>query len=301
MTRSHAFRKVIHVVIIYIKLVLTAIIWGGTFIAGKVVVQSIEPFSAAFCRFAIASGCLLLITKKIEGKLPRLKWRQIPLVTILGLSGIFAYNALFFLGLKAIPASRAALIIALNPIFISLGSTLFFKEKLTTLKLICTILSLVGADEVISRGNISNLLIGEIGRGEFFIFGCVLSWMTYTLVGKLAMKELSPLAANTYACMIGGFVLFFPALGEGILQNWLQFTPLAWLGVLYLGLFGSAIGFFWYYEGLQAIGAAKAGVFINLVPVSAVLLAAFLLNEQLTISLLSGGILVVTGVFLSNR
>ena len=61
---------------------LTAIIWGGTFIAGKVVVQSMEPFSAAFCRFAIASLCLRLLTKKIEGKLPPLKWQQIPLVTI---------------------------------------------------------------------------------------------------------------------------------------------------------------------------------------------------------------------------
>jgi drug/metabolite transporter (DMT)-like permease len=285
---------------VYVKLVLTAVIWGGTFIAGRVVAQNIEPFSAAFYRFAIASVCLLLLIQKIEGGIPRLKWQQIPLVTFLGLSGVFAYNTFFFMGLKAITASRAALIIALNPIFISLTSALFFKEKLTYLKLIGVVTSLLGAFLVISRGNIWGLLAGGLGWGEVFIFGCVCSWVTYTLIGKLAMKELSPLAATTYACMIGGAALFLPAWREGLMQDWWQITPLAWLGVLYLGLFGSAIGFTWYYEGLRAVGPAKAGVFINLVPVSAVLLAGLLLNEQLTPTLLLGGTLVLTGVSLTT-
>ncbi|MBD2004732.1 MULTISPECIES: DMT family transporter [Cyanophyceae] len=286
--------------IVYVKLALTALIWGGTFIAGRIVVQSMEPFSVAFCRFAIASLCLLLFTHK-EGSLPKLKPQQILQVVLLGLTGVFAYNAFFFLGLKTITASRAALIVALNPVFIALCSAIVFKEKLTPLKLTGILTSLLGATVVISKGNLLNFLAGNLGWGEVFLLGCVFSWVAYTLIGKLAMKELSPLAASTYACVIGAIALFFPAWMEGLAQNFGQISLTAWLGVFYLGFLGSAVGFNWYYEGVQAIGAAKASVFINLVPVSAILLAAILLNEQLTATLLLGGALVVIGVFFTNR
>lgn len=287
--------------IVYVKLILTALIWGGTFSAARLVVQSMEPFSAAFLRFTVASIFLILLTHKVEGRLPRLKRNQFIQVIILGLTGVFAYNAFFFIGLKAIAASRAALIIALNPVFITLGSALFFQDKLTKFKLLGIIISLLGAGIVISRGNLLHLLSGNFGRGELFIFGCVFSWVAYTLIGKIAMRELSPLAASTYACIIGAIALFIPALFEGLVQDFAQFSLIAWLGILYLGFFGSALGFSWYYEGVMAIGAARASIFINLVPVSAILLGVLLLHEPITLSLLLGGVLVLTGVFFTNR
>jgi drug/metabolite transporter (DMT)-like permease len=287
--------------ITYVKLVLTAIIWGGTFVAGRIVVQTMEPFTAAFFRFAVASICLLFLTQKIEERLPKLKKNQFFTVVLLGLTGVFSYNAFFFLGLQTVAASRAALIVALNPTFIALGAALFFREKFNGLKLLGIVSSLTGAAIVISKGQLLNIFRGSIGWGELFIFGCVVSWVAYTLIGKLVMKYLSPLAATTYACIIGAIALLIPALLEGIAQNFMQFPLPAWLGIFYLGFLGSAIGFSWYYEGVVAIGAAKASVFINLVPVSAIAFAALLLHEPITISLISGGILVVTGVFFTNK
>ena len=284
----------------YLKLVLTAIIWGGTFVAGRIVVQTMEPFTAAFFRFAVASICLFVLTQKIGKRLPKLKKNQILTVILLGLTGVFSYNAFFFLGLQTVAASRAALIVALNPTFIALGAALFFQEKLNKLKLLGIVTSLLGAAIVISKGQIVNLFKGSIGWGELFIFGCVLSWVAYTLIGKSAMKYLSPLAATTYACIIGAIALLVPALFEGITQ-FTQFPLSAWLGILYLGVLGSAIGFSWYYEGVVAIGAGKASIFINVVPVSAIAFAALLLHEPITISLVLGGILVVTGVLFTNK
>ncbi|MBE9015515.1 DMT family transporter [Chroococcidiopsidales cyanobacterium LEGE 13417] len=287
--------------ITYIKLVLTAIIWGGTFVAGRIVVQTMEPFTAAFFRFAVASICLLILTQKIERRLPKLKRNQIFTVILLGLTGVFSYNAFFFLGLQTVAASRAALIVALNPTFIALGAALFFREKFNGLKLLGIITSLTGAAIVISKGQLINLFQGSIGWGEFCIFGCVLSWVAYTLIGKSVMKSLSPLAATTYACIIGAIALLIPALFEGITQDFIQFPLAAWLGILYLGVLGSAIGFSWYYEGVVAIGAAKASIFINLVPVSTIAFAALLLQEPITVSLVLGGVLVVVGVFFTNK
>jgi len=163
--------------IVYLKLVLTAVVWGGTFIAGRWVVQSLEPFSAAFCRFAVSSICLLFLTAQQEGQLPRLQRKQLTQVILLGMTGVFAYNAFFFLGLQTIAASRAALIVALNPTFIALGSVLFFKDKLTILKLIGLITSLLGAALAISRGNIVNILADNLSIGDLFLFGCVFSWV----------------------------------------------------------------------------------------------------------------------------
>ncbi|MUL37390.1 DMT family transporter [Gloeocapsopsis dulcis] len=287
--------------IVYIKLVLTAVVWGGTFIAGRLVVQSLEPFSAAFCRFAISSICLLLLTLRREGQLPRLQQNQLLQVVLLGMTGIFAYNAFFFLGLKTIAASRAALIVALNPTFIALGSVLFFKDKLTTLKTIGIITSLLGAALAISRGNLLDILTNNLSLGDLFLLGCVFSWVAYTLIGKIAMQQLSPLVATTYACLIGTVALFIPAVMEGFLQGFSQINLITWLVILYLGFLSSALGFIWYSEGVRAIGPAKAAIFINLVPVSAILLAALLLQEEITLSLVLGGVLVVTGVFFTNK
>ena len=104
-----------------------AILWGGTFIAARVVAQNVGPFSASFLRFAIASIFLVFITIKLEGKIPRLKKHQILPVILLGMTGIFAYNFFFFSGLKTVSASRASIVIAMNPIFIALFAYIFFK------------------------------------------------------------------------------------------------------------------------------------------------------------------------------
>jgi drug/metabolite transporter (DMT)-like permease len=90
-------------IFVYVKLLLAAI-FGGTFIAGRVVAKDVGPFSAAFLRFAIATVFLLLFTWKTEGTLPIPMRRQIIHVILLGMTGIFSYNIFFFKGLKIINA-----------------------------------------------------------------------------------------------------------------------------------------------------------------------------------------------------
>jgi len=289
-------------VILYCKLVLTAFFWGGTFVAGRIVSHEAGPFSAAFLRFLTASMVLSLFMIKSHGKFPSLKPVQILSLTLLGLTGVFAYNFFFFSGMKTITASRASLIIATNPAFIALLSSVFFvDEKLNRTKVAGIILSVAGAAVVVSRGNPAEIFKGHLGLGELYIFGCVLSWVAYSLIGKVAMKSLSPLVSVTYACIIGVALLLPPALIEGIMRDVAQFSGAVWVSLLYLGLFGSAIGFIWYYEGIKGIGPSRAGVFINIVPISSVLLAFLILRETLDASLAMGLVLVVAGVFLTNR
>jgi drug/metabolite transporter (DMT)-like permease len=287
--------------VIYIKLVLTAVFWGGTFVAARVVAQDVGPCSASFLRFFAASLFLIALILWQEGRFPRLLRHQILPVILLGMTGIFAYNIFLFLGLKTISAGRASLIVSTNPVFISLLSALLFREKLHSGKIAGIILCLTGATLVISRGDPLALFTGGVGLGELYVTGCVASWIAYTLIGKVIMKDFTPLAAVTCSCLIGTAALFPPALLEGVTEQVGGFSLADWTGILYLAFFGTVLGFFWYYQGIQAIGLSRASVFINIVPVSGVFLGWLILGEAVNFSLLAGAVMVVGGVYWTNR
>ena len=286
---------------VFIKLLFTAVFWGGTFIAGRSLAGQVAPFSAAFLRFVVASAFLLLFILRADGRIPALAKKQILPIVVLGLTGVFSYNFFFFKGLEHIEAGRAAVIIANNPVFIALFASLFFKERLSGLQLLGTLLSVTGAVLVVLKGNLMLLWEGGFGQGELLIFGCVISWVTFSLVGKSVLTTLSPLTAIFFSSVVGTALLFGPAVAEGLLGNIGGYSLFNWFSIFYLGLFGTAVGFVWYYDGIRAIGPTKAGLFINFVPISAVLMAFFLLNEPVTASLFIGTLLVVSGVLLTNR
>jgi drug/metabolite transporter (DMT)-like permease len=286
--------------LIYFKLLLTAFLWGGTFIAGRMIAHSVHPVCAAFLRFAIATFFLLLLLVRVEGRIPVPGKKQMLPIVLLGMTGVFAYNILFLTGLKYIQAGRAALIVATNPVFISLLSALFFRERLNWTKGVGICLSVAGAMIVITNGRIADLGSYRVGTGELLIAGCVLSWVAYSLIGKSVMAQLSPLTSVAYSAVVGTILLLPPALYSGIGREIFSYTVKDWADLFYLGFFGTVLGFSWYYQGIERIGPMKASVFINFVPVSAIALAALILKEQITVSIVLGTILVITGVYLTN-
>jgi drug/metabolite transporter (DMT)-like permease len=288
-------------VLTYLSLILTMFLWGGTFIAGRLLAGAVEPASAAFLRFLIASVVMVAVTRRLEGRLrvPQVKlW--LPLL-LLGMTGVFAYNVLFFYGLRHISAGRASLIVAGTPLVITLLAALFLRERLTFLKITGVLVSLAGAAMVISNGHPTALFSGGFGRGEQALVGCVLSWSAYSLIGRSVLRSLPPLTAVCYSSIIGTVLLAFPAAREGLFFSHLSAITLhAWASLAYLGLCGTALGFSLYYMGIKKIGASRAGIFINLVPVFALLLSWYLLGETIRPAVLAGGLMVLTGVTLSN-
>jgi drug/metabolite transporter (DMT)-like permease len=218
------------------------------------------------------------------------------------MTGVFLYNVFFLTGLQTVQAGRASVIVASNPVLISLFAALLFRgERMTPRKILGVALSVCGAVFVITRGHPEEILQGAAGRGEMFIFGCVASWVSYSLIGKVVMRDVQPVSAVTYACLVGASALLPPALIEGMAGNLGSYSIASWLSIVYLGFFGTCIGFIWYYEGIREIGPSRAGVFINFVPISAVVLSFFLLGETVDASLLIGTALVLSGIYLANR
>ena len=276
------------------------IFWGGTFISGRMLAGHVSPFCAAFLRFVAASSILLIILYRKNHGFPHVPRRLFLPIFFLSLTGIFSYNILFLWGLHSVDASRASVIIANNPIFIAVFASLIFQERLGLIKSLGVLVSVAGAVIAISKGDVAGLLRGAFGWGDVMIFGCVLSWVAFSLIGKTVIAHVSPLTAITYASTVGALLLLFPAIMDGVFANLGSYTIHDWSNILFLGIFGTAIGFVWYYQGIEYIGATRAGLFINLVPISAILLAFLLLGEPITVSLLVGTVLVLSGVYLTN-
>ncbi|TKB08626.1 DMT family transporter [Desulforhopalus sp. IMCC35007] len=284
----------------YFSLVLTMLLWGGTFIAGRVLAGHVTPVDSAFIRFFIASAALIPVVILTEKKLsiPPLKcW--LPLL-LLGLTGIFAYNVCFFFGLQHITAGRAALIIASTPLAITIFAAVFLKERLTSYKMAGVFLCLSGAILVISNGHPQRLLTGGFGPGEKALLGCVASWTTYSLVGRQVLKTMSPLTSVCYSSIIGTILLAIPAVQQGHIFDIVDISRTSWLSLAFLGIGGTALGFSLYYRAIQKIGAARTGIFINLVPVFSVLLSWLILGEAIKPIVIAGGLLILTGVSLTN-
>ncbi len=285
--------------ILYIKMIVCALFWGGTFVVGKIVTPYASPPLLGFLRFLIAS-LALFIYLSMKGNIRMLSLKEFLGISILSMTGILAYNLFFFWGLQTIPAAKASLIVANNPLMIALGAAIFLKEKLTPLKTLGIIISIFGASTIISNGNVLEIFT-SFSSGDLAIFGCVLSWATYSLVGKVLLKTLSPLEAVAWACAIGT-IMFIPfGVDKNIIDTIFDLPMLVWLSVFYLGIFGSALGFVFFYEAVKGLGATKSGVFINFVPVFGVLLSALFLGERISSAMLLGGMFTVCGVYLTNK
>ncbi|MEO8755786.1 MAG: DMT family transporter [Casimicrobiaceae bacterium] len=285
---------------VYVKLALMALCWGGAFIGGRIATAEIVPQAAALWRCVIATLALLGAAFAFEGGLPRLNPRQTLGVALMGLTGVLIFNLCFMYGLARVPASRGALIMALNPAATLLGAMLFLQERLTRNKVLGILVALSGVAVVLGHGNPANLFHGGVGVGEAVLLGGPIAWAAYTLIGKRMLGGLSAIAVSTYGLLIGTAMLAVVAAVSGHLSP-PDASLRAWAAVAFTGLFGTALAFIWFYEGVRTIGPARTAVFINLVPVSAIVLGVVLLGEPLEVSMLIGGALVVAGVLLLNR
>jgi drug/metabolite transporter (DMT)-like permease len=286
------------------KLVMVAALWGGTFIAGRIVAQSLPLMTAAFSRFFVASILLVIVAVKMEGKLPRLNREQILLTAILGFTGIFLYNICFFGALARLPAGRTSLFVSLTPVVTAVLAGLIFSERLGVRRWVGIAVALIGAIVVITRGD----LIGGItditqslGLGELMMLGAVLSWATYTLISRKVLETLSPIAATTYGTLWGFIFLSIAAVGEFKDIDLTLLDWSVWISVFYLGALGTVLAFIWFYQGIQTVGPSRTAIFTNLVPAFGVLFSAVLLGEPILISMVVGGLIAVLGVSLVNK
>ena len=287
---------------LYLRLAGVAALWGGTFIAGRIAAPELPHFTISALRFWSAFAILLPLLIATEGGWPRLRPRDWLHTALLALFGLVIYNLLFLGALELIPAGRTALVVALNPILTALAMATIFGERMPGHRWLGILLALGGVWIVLSKGD-PLAILQRVGRGELMMLGGATCWAIYTVVGRLALADgqsASPLAITTVTTLWGALMLSLGMPYEWSAWDAGAVSAEAWASILYLGAGGTALGFVWYAQGLQKLGAARTAVFNNLVPVFGVALGTLLLGEPLLISMLVGGAVAIAGVSLTN-
>jgi drug/metabolite transporter (DMT)-like permease len=287
---------------VILMLVATMALWGGTWPVGRVVSTAVNPWTAALLRFAMAGGALVLICILQGGmRVLRVRPSLLPQLFLLGASGIFGYSFLFFTGLQTTDASRAGLIVGCIPASIALCAALLARRWPSPLAMAGILISLLGVSIVISRGNPLTLLRGEVRPGDLMILGCVFCWTAYTLLARRVMLELPPLVAVTWSCLIGTALILPFAIHAGFLQEIRHIDGRVWAALVYLGVPATSLAYCGYYHAIRRIGGVASGLFINLVPLFALLFGRLFLAEILHAGELAGGLLVISGVVIAMR
>ncbi len=274
----------------YLLTAIAAIFWGANFNLAKPVVAEMHPYVAGASRYLIAALIMYLITLYRRETVPL---RHISTYIILGLVGVFGFNLFFFLGMQSTSAVNGALILALNPLLTSIIAYFVLREKLGSIQIFAFIVGLIGvAIVVLGAGAKVHLAVGDV-----FIFGAALSWAFYNvLVRQLMPKDVSGVASTTGIMIIGAIALTIVALISG--QQFVIPSLHAGAALLIMTVGGGVLAYLFWNAGVAKLGATQAAIFLNLVPITSMVIAAFEGTPPSNAQLL-GGMLVIGAVISS--
>ncbi|MFY0543771.1 DMT family transporter [Brevibacillus sp. H7] len=285
---------------ISLLLLLVPLFWGGAFGAAKHVITEIPSITAAALRFGLAGLILLAVALfKSEWNLAslRLRWRGL---LLMALTGIFAYNAFFFLALRYTSAINGSLIMATTPVFMTVGAVLFLQEPWNKRLGLGLALSLAGVILVILKGSLHTLFSLTFNLGDLLFSVALISWVVHSLIGKVVMKGVSPLFATTVTTTVGSIPLLFWSVWEGGWGNVLAMSGQSWMEMVYMVVCATVVAFFLWNRGIHQIGASKASMYMNLVPINAAWIAVLFYDSSIGWQQVIGIVLVILGVFVST-
>jgi drug/metabolite transporter (DMT)-like permease len=279
--------------------------WGLAWPIGRLLATNLPPISIAVLRYAIVVPVLFAILW-LKGTRLTLRRPWIINLVVMGLLSTTLYQAFFLFGVKYAAASDDSLVIGVGPVLIAVMASLVLNEPLTRTKVLGLLSGLTGIG-VISllspNTNVPNRLLGVT-----LVFGGAAAYALYTVLlrrfiatNRADHAETAPSSLSILAWIsLFGWVFMIPF---SLLESpWnYSWSTTSWLGILYLALLSTVVGYFFYVEGVSKIGASKAAIFSNLVPVFGVISSILLLGENVSPWHGLSFLLILAGVVLVNR
>ena len=285
----------------YLKLTFAAVVWGISFIATKLAVREVSPVVVVWLRFAIGFLILLVILLlRRQLRLPALK--DALYFALLGFIGITFHQWLQSTGLVTSQASTTSWLVSTAPIFIALLGWLFLSEKLGYQVILGIALATFGVALVVTKGDLASLYSGGFGApGDVLVLISAPNWAIFSVLSRRSLKQFPALFVLFYVVLFG-WLFTNPAFLA--IRGWTQFSHISltgWLAVVFLGIACTALAYIFWYDGLQAVPASRAGAFLYIEPLVSLLVASVMLGETITGVALLGGGLILGGVWLVNR
>lgn len=281
---------------VYLLVTATAFFWGANFVLAGPILAELPPLWAAAMRFVLGATLMLAIAGVRRENLLGLLRQHAPIYILLGTVGVAGFNLFFFYAMQITSANSAALIMATNPLLTALLAVAFLGERMTNRHLVALPLALIGVAVVISQGDMNKLESLTFSRGDLLMLAANLSWAMYNILVRRFMPQGSPIANTSWVMAAGAMLLVSIALGSDAHINGLDIKAGLAMAVMVVG--GTVAAYLFWGIGIARLGAARTSIFLNLVPVFAMLVGAFLGTLPSSAQII-GGLLVLGGVSIS--
>ena len=272
--------------------------WGVSFVSAKVVLQKLDPFSLLVFRFGIGALFLFVILLLSRERL-RISFQYIPHLIVLGILGVFVHQVLQATALLTINASSAGWLISFSPIFTVLLSILFLHEKMDVKKALGMLIAITGVF-IVTTTRSGHSFEFSMNLGFILMILSTLNWAVYSILLKRLQIPYPALVVTFYMSLIG-FLLTIPFLIRN--RGWEalpMLTQTDWAHLLFLAIFVSGIGYWYWGKALEVLDASKVTMFIYLEPLVTLIAAIFLLHEKFILISAIGGIIIIIGVAIVN-
>jgi drug/metabolite transporter (DMT)-like permease len=275
----------------YLMATMAAVFWGANFNLAKPVVAEMGPYVAGASRYILAAAIMLLITQMRKEIVPLRYFRT---YLTLGVVGVFGFNLFFFLGMETTSAVNGALIMALNPLLTAILAYLILNEIPSKRQLIAFPIGVAGV-AIVVLGAGAHL---KISTGDLYIFVANLSWALYNvLVRKMMPKNVSGIANAAGIMTIGAMALSLAAILHG--DSFIVPTVTTAASLIMMTVGGGVLAYLFWNTSIAKLGLSKAAIFMNLVPVTSMVIATIESIPPNHAQIL-GAILVISAVTFSS-
>ncbi len=281
-------------------LTVAAVVWGGSIVFQKLALSSFSAVETSVLRGVGALAVLIPLWWWQEGGSVQIKRADWSTFALLGL-GVLGNHLLTLFGLRYIGAAAAGVIIGASPVITAFLSSLILADVPFKAVAAGCALSFAGVALVSGIGGESAAGSHPVLGGLLVLLGLV-SWALYSIGGRRVMETHSPLLVNWTTLLISIIpqLLLLPTDQKLLAAGSAPVPTSGWLALGYLILFATALGQQAWLYGVKGIGPSRAGVFVNLIPVSALLLSVLVLGESIGLQDVLGILLILSGVWLVN-
>jgi drug/metabolite transporter (DMT)-like permease len=218
----------------------------------------------------------------------------------MSIPSIVLFNTFIYVALQSASATNTALVNATTPVFIVLLARLLFRDRLSTRQLAGVFISLGGLLFIITRGELQVLSQISFAPGDLWPLGASLSWALYSNLLRQRPAGIDPLTFLTAIVALGVVILLPFYLLELFLRGGFALNGASLASIVYVSVFPSLLAYLFWNRGVDSVGPGRAGIFMHLMPVFAILLAAIFLGERLSGYHLGGIGLIFTGIALTT-
>ena len=287
----------------YLILILTVAFWGGNVVAGKAAVGHVDPMALTTLRMLGAFLAILPFSvSPLRRDWPLLASRW-PLFVFYGAIGFSAFNLLIYLASHHISGVNAALDQVTINILVMLANFVFFRTRVRALQLVGVVLTIAGVVVTATHGDVARILSLDINIGDAMVLLACVGYAAYSLLLRYRpTTDWRSFVAVTFATAFITAVIFQVAIGAlgPMLESIPNITPLGWGIVAYTILFPSLISQILYVRGVELIGANRASLFINLIPLFGAVGSVLVLGEILQPFHLVAAALIMAGIVLAE-